>query len=267
MNTILIVDQSNIMRLKIRSIISSPEINILESNNVEDVKNNDFADDYLLEDIDLLILDIQFGDKQDFSLLSYLKKEDFQFPVIILTSNDRRGSVLKAYRFGVSDYLLKPFDRQILESKINYYLKEEEQKQLVKYGDENNDIEYFKLDLLQELSRASRGGEEFSILRIEVQQDEALINIKELLLSLMRGIDKIYEIAEKDLILLAPLTNQVGAEKLFERLNSYLSEHLEEIRVNLKSVISFPKDITETVERDQVVEYQHQILKEIFKEK
>ena len=267
MNNILVVDQSNIMRLKVRSIVSSPKINVLEASDVEEVKNDSFASQYSLADIDLLILDIQFGEDNDFSLLGYFQEKRINVPVIILSSNDRRQTILKAYSFGVADYLLKPFDGQVLKSKVNYYLlKDNQQEQLNNFNTENNFIDYFKLDLLEELSRALRGGTKFSILKLLIKENKDIIITKDLLLSLMRGIDKIYRLSETEFILLVPLTNKSGAQILYDRLNNYLIEHLDgNGDLDLDLLISFPQDITEQGEQDKIVEYQNQIINKLFK--
>ena len=261
MNNVLIVDQSEILRLQVRSIISSPEINVLETATVEAVKDNSFAADYSLHDIDLLIFDIQFGEEQDFSLLNYLQRKKLQFPVVILSSNDRRETVLKAYRLGAQDYLLKPFEEQVLKAKVDYYLKNDK---INFSANKNNVVDYFSFDLLQELSRSLRGDSTFSILKLVVKQDKKTPITKNLLLSLMRGIDRIYKISETELLLLLPLTNKDGAEVLFERINEYLEDHIGEKEVDLSCLLTFPKDITKQIEQNKIVSYQHQIINELF---
>ncbi|MBM7555424.1 response regulator [Halanaerobacter jeridensis] len=264
MNNVLIVDQSEILRLQVRSIISSPKINVLETAKVEEVKNNSFAADYSLHDIDLLIFDIQFGEKQDFSLLDYLQKTNLKVPVLILSSNDRRETVLKAYRLGAQDYLLKPFEEHVLKAKVNYYLDNKGDKWNVN-SDKNSIVDYFAFDLLQELSRSLRGDSIFTIVKFEVAQDEKNSITKNLLLSLMRGIDRIYKISETELLLFLPLTDKKGSKVLLQRINDYLAEHIEKKEVNLDRLLSFPEDITDEVEQNKVVSYQHQIVNELFR--
>ncbi|MGM0369832.1 MAG: response regulator [Bacillota bacterium] len=268
MNNILVIDQSSIIRLKIRSVISSPESNVLEANDLELVKNNSFSEEYLLDDIDLLILDIQFEGRQDFSLLNHIQAEDINLPIIVLSSNDRRETVLKTYNRGAQDYLLKPFDEQILKSKVDYYLKQNDRQQDYLQPNEkfNKIADYFKLDLLKELSRVVRSNTEFSVLKLAISKQKEGIITKDLLLSLMRGIDQIYQLDDRNYIILAPLTSNDGANKLVDRLNQYLAEHLEEEKIKLECLLSFPEDIVVEVEENKVVEYQHQIINKLFDE-
>ena len=266
-NNVLIVDQSEILRLKVRGIISSPEINVLEAGRVETVTDNSFADDYSLHDVDLLILDIQFGEEQDFSLLNHLQDKNVELPVVILSSNDRRETVLKAYRLGACDYLLKPFEEQVLKAKVDYYLTADKiENEKLEISKENNIIDYFSFDLLQELSRTLRGGTMFSILKLQVKEDKNTPVTKNLLLSLMRGIDKIYQINKMEFVMLLPLTDKEGGEILFNRINDYLVEHLGEKEVKLDCLLTFPGDITKQVEQNKIVSYQHQIIEELFGE-
>mgnify|MGYP006272798289 len=268
MNNVLIVDQSDILRLKVRSIISSPEINVLEAGLVNEVMTNSFAEDYSLDDLDLLILDIQFGQAQDFSLLNHIQTQNIELPIVILSSNDRRETVLKAYRLGACDYLLKPFEEQVLQAKVDYYLTADNIKKAEILGGytNNNIIDYFSFDLLQELSRALRGNSTFSLLRLTVGKNNKEAVTKNLLLSLMRGIDKIYKISETAVVILLPLTDKKGGRVLFQRINDYFLEHLGEKEVKLDCLLTFPRDITEQVEQNKIVSYQHQIMEKLFKE-
>lgn len=261
-NNVLIVGQSEILRLKVRSIISSPEINVLEASHVDKVKSDSVAKEYELSDLDLVILDIQFGDEEDLSLLNYLKKRGLDLPVVILSSNDRRETVLRAYRLGAEDYLLKPFEENVLKSKVEYYLSDKQELELPEF--ENNIIEYFKFDLLEELSRAIRGDLNFSILRLRVDKVASSTITKNLLLSLMRGIDRIYNISETEFLILLPLTDKEGSQVLFERITDYLAEHLAEAEIELDTLVAFPLDIEGEVSENKLVTYQNQIISKLF---
>ena len=263
MNNVLIVDQSEILRLKVRSIISSPDTNVLETGAVNEVKNDSFAEDYDLHNIDLVILDIQFGAEEDLSLLNYLQQNNFKIPVLILSSNDRRETVLKAYRLGAQDYLLKPFDESVLKAKVNDYLENKEKK-LENSQARNDIVDYFKFDLLEELSRSLRGESNFDVLKLVVDESNSSHVTKNLLLSLMRGIDRIYKISDNEFLILLPLTDKEGGAVLFERINDYLEEHLVETEIKLANLISFPEDITDEVEGEKIVNYQNQIMYELF---
>lgn len=71
---------------------------------------------------DLLILDIQMPKINGYSFLFALRKIDTQrsIPIIVLTSKEEMRDIFMAE--GVKEYLLKPFDANLLLEKINQYL-------------------------------------------------------------------------------------------------------------------------------------------------
>ena len=66
----------------------------------------------------LIILDINMPGQNGFDIIKKLKADEryFDIPVIFLTSNNDRESVIKCFRLGACDYLTKPFnDTQLME--------------------------------------------------------------------------------------------------------------------------------------------------------
>jgi CheY-like chemotaxis protein len=74
----------------------------------------------------LILLDIMMPDMDGFGVLHALQMEDVskRIPVIMLSAQSERNSVVSAMRLGVSDYIVKPYDihtlRQKIQSTINY---------------------------------------------------------------------------------------------------------------------------------------------------
>lgn len=71
---------------------------------------------------DLLILDIQMPKINGYSFLFALRKIDIEknIPIIVLTSKEEMRDIFMAE--GVKEYLLKPFNGQILLEKIHQYI-------------------------------------------------------------------------------------------------------------------------------------------------
>lgn len=71
---------------------------------------------------DLLILDIQMPKINGYSFLFALRKIDIEkkIPIIVLTSKEEMRDIFMAE--GVKEYLLKPFNGQVLLEKIHQYI-------------------------------------------------------------------------------------------------------------------------------------------------
>ncbi|PFH87765.1 response regulator [Bacillus sp. AFS088145] len=62
------------------------------------------------EDIQLILLDIFMPGKQGLELLTYLRKKELEVDVIIISAASDLERIKKALRYGVVDYLIKPFE-------------------------------------------------------------------------------------------------------------------------------------------------------------
>ncbi|GAA5316253.1 MAG: response regulator transcription factor [Candidatus Pelagadaptatus aseana] len=72
---------------------------------------------------DLLILDVMLPDMDGFSLCRQLREEGNGVPVLMLTARDTREDTLDGFANGADDYLIKPFDLDILEARIQALLR------------------------------------------------------------------------------------------------------------------------------------------------
>ncbi len=80
--------------------------------------------DFLSSEVyDLIILDLNLPDMSGFDILRQLKKENVDFKVLILTSNDDIESKSLGFNLGASDYLSKPFHFKELELRISALLR------------------------------------------------------------------------------------------------------------------------------------------------
>lgn len=76
--------------------------------------------------IDLVITDMRMPRMDGIELLSRMRAEDNQTPVIVVTAHGSIESAVDAMRHGASDYILRPFDLETLELAISRVLKEAE---------------------------------------------------------------------------------------------------------------------------------------------
>jgi DNA-binding response OmpR family regulator len=74
------------------------------------------------KDFHLVITDVMMPKKDGFALAKEIRDANRSIPMIFLTAKSLKEDVLKGYRAGADEYLVKPFDADILLHKINAIL-------------------------------------------------------------------------------------------------------------------------------------------------
>ena len=67
---------------------------------------------------DLIILDLMLPDIDGLTICAELRHQGLDTPILMLTAKDRNEDVLSGFKQGADDYLVKPFDLNILEARI-----------------------------------------------------------------------------------------------------------------------------------------------------
>ena len=119
---LLIVDDSEIDREILKSILEK-EFEVVEANNgytaVKMIQSGILKFNALLLDLQMPILD-------GFAVLSILSQNHLNnIPVFIITSEPTRQNIEKAAQFGVSHFIMKPFDSDAVISRLKSVLKME----------------------------------------------------------------------------------------------------------------------------------------------
>lgn len=118
---ILIVDDSEFNR-HILSDMLGDEYRILEA------KNGRECIEILQEpgaDIALILLDIVMPEMDGFEVLSYMNGNGLieSIPVLMISSEDSSVSISRAYELGASDYISRPFDKNVVEKHVLNMIK------------------------------------------------------------------------------------------------------------------------------------------------
>jgi len=71
------------------------------------------------QEFHMCILDVMMPHKDGFSLAGEIRAKNTKIPLFFLTAKALKHDVIKGYKIGADDYLNKPFDSDILLSKIN----------------------------------------------------------------------------------------------------------------------------------------------------
>src|ERR1700730_10560742 len=76
--------------------------------------------------VDLVITDMRMPEMDGMELLTRLRKDGVDVPVIVITAHGSIESAVEAMKYGASDYILRPFDIDTLELAIVRVLTEAE---------------------------------------------------------------------------------------------------------------------------------------------
>lgn len=75
---------------------------------------------------DLCLLDVMLPNVDGFSIGREIRAIDPRIPIIYLTAKALKEDILTGYRLGADDYIIKPFDADILVHKVTALLKRAE---------------------------------------------------------------------------------------------------------------------------------------------
>jgi DNA-binding response OmpR family regulator len=117
----------------------------------------------------LFVLDVNLPDGSGFDLLTEIRKERAEVPVILLTAKVDEDSVVRGLNLGANDYVRKPFGQKELLARISGALRKPSnsgqgpvhyetlsidlEKRLVRYGERTIDLNRREFDILLHLVR------------------------------------------------------------------------------------------------------------------
>ena len=118
---ILIVDDSEFNRAILKEILEET-YEIIDADGGKEALHK--IDEYGMK-ISLVLLDIIMREKDGFEVLKYMEEERLisDIPVIIISSEDSANYIRRAYEMGVSDYINRPFDANIVYQRVSNTVK------------------------------------------------------------------------------------------------------------------------------------------------
>ena len=95
------------------------------------------------DEIDIILTDINMPHMDGIQFMAEIRKENLNLPILIITEFNDMSQIVKAIKFKVSDYIIKPMQlnttlkifRKILQNKLNEKLLEKQQNELKVYKD------------------------------------------------------------------------------------------------------------------------------------
>ena len=225
---ILIVDDSEMNRAILTEILKK-DYRILEAENGEECIR-------ILEqygtDISLVLLDLVMLKMDGFEVLSVMNRRQWieDIPVIMISSEDSSQFIQKAYEYGASDYIARPFDARVVYQRvfntIKLYAKQRRLLNLVTaqvYEKERSNR--IMLAILSQIVEFRNGESGLHVIHINI--------VTELLLEhLMSRSNRYYmSWAEQQLVVTASALHDIGKigidEKILNKPGSLTKEEFE----------------------------------------
>ncbi|HXM98529.1 MAG TPA: sigma-54 dependent transcriptional regulator [Candidatus Dormibacteraeota bacterium] len=117
MNTILIVDDEPASRYGMRRALEA-KYRVVEAESAASAREALQRDQP-----DLLILDVVMPDEDGISFLEWMRQEEIQLPVLMVSALDTAKTAVQALRLGAADYLVKGFELDELRQRVANLLK------------------------------------------------------------------------------------------------------------------------------------------------
>lgn len=123
---VLVVDDEEVIRFSLQKKLSRLGCNVTAVENAEDVL-------YLLkngENYDLIITDVKLRKMDGIELLRRVNGLDEPVPVLVISAYGNIEDVIKALRYGASDFIRKPFDINDVASSVRSILRRKNEKNI-----------------------------------------------------------------------------------------------------------------------------------------
>lgn len=133
------------------------------------------------EHYDVIVLDIMLPKMDGLSVCKALREEGIDTPILMLTARDTKDDILTGFAHSADDYLVKPFDLDILDSRLRALIRRNQG------GVANKTLSYGKLSLdmntrilQREGSRYALNPSQYAILKCLMQKAPNVVTKEEL---------------------------------------------------------------------------------------
>ena len=226
---ILVVDDESRMRKLVRDFLVREDYEVLEAGDGEAALDIFYQE----KNIALIILDVMMPKMDGFTVLSKIRAEDCDVPVIMLTAKAETDDKINGLDLGADDYLAKPFETKELLARIRAITrrKSEAVSTEMKYGDCTlNSLNY---ELSSSGGSVKLQNKEYQIMELLMANQNAIISA-ELMMEKIWGYDTDTEISVVwvNISYLRKKLSQIGSGVSIKavRNQGYILEYKEEDR-------------------------------------
>lgn len=243
---ILVVDDAQVMRRAAEKMLEADYQVILAA-------DGEAGWDVLRQDptIDLLLTDIQMPRLDGYGLICRVRADSDprlrDLPIVTMTGAEDDETRIRAYACGSTDFLVKPFDRKLLTSRVHAYLRLKEASLLHAAAVSGGGIDLDALTQLKSLGsfleagkalfqQAREQGHDLSLAALEVddfsnlarahaapETDAMLKQVAQSLTSTVRREDVAARVGAAEFAVLAPHADRAQAMRLCERLRDHIA--------------------------------------------
>ncbi len=116
-NVMILEDDPMVREINSRFLERLPNFKLSKA-----VSNINDAQKFLFQSkVDLILLDIYLPKENGIDFLKWLRIEEFETDVILITADKTSNMVQEAFRYGAVDYLIKPFTFDRFKESLNNY--------------------------------------------------------------------------------------------------------------------------------------------------
>jgi len=119
MPRVLVVDDAPIIRLALVSILKESECDVVG----ECSNGREAVEKYAELKPDVVTMDVIMPEMDGIEALEKILSNDQNAKVIMITAIDQRESLMRAIRIGAADYIVKPFEKDRIQSSIKKVLR------------------------------------------------------------------------------------------------------------------------------------------------
>jgi len=130
---IVVVEDDDNLRFLIANRLQKEAYQVIEISNGKDA-----VDTIMTEDPQIVLLDWMLPSKSGAEICKEIREKGFEHQILMITAKGQDIDKINAYQFGVSDYITKPFNMEVLMALIDNKVKFElmaERGEVHKFGD------------------------------------------------------------------------------------------------------------------------------------
>jgi len=246
---VLVVDDAQVMRRACEKMLQSDYDIVLANDGEagwETLANH--------RDFDMLITDIQMPRLDGYGLICRVRAENDprirDIPIITITGAEDDETRIRAYACGCTDFITKPFDKKLLQSRVHAYLRLKQASLLHAAGTASGDSHGSGLDPVTRLSglggfvragkelfqKAQSNGHDLSVTALDIDEFDALrrqhgetfanlvlLRTAQVLSATVRREDVVARVGEGEFAVLIPNGTREQAMNQCERLREKIA--------------------------------------------